>query len=92
VVSLRPGRFTPGERPPRTHWIGGWLDPRAGLDDVEKRKFLTLPGLELRPFSRPACSQALCRLRYCKHGNVRISEIVAHKFNLLGILLIYSSG
>jgi hypothetical protein len=23
--------------------------PRAGLDDVEKRKFLILPGLELRP-------------------------------------------
>jgi hypothetical protein len=30
----RPGRFTPG-----THWIG--------LDDVEKRKFFTLPGLKL---------------------------------------------
>jgi hypothetical protein len=26
---------------------------RAGLDDVEKRKFLTLPGLELRPLGRP---------------------------------------
>jgi hypothetical protein len=25
------------------------VDPRAGLDDVEKRKFLTLPALELRP-------------------------------------------
>jgi hypothetical protein len=23
--------------------------PRADLDDLEKRKFLTLPGLELRP-------------------------------------------
>jgi hypothetical protein len=31
----RPGRFTPGERAPGTHWIGGWVDPRAGLDDVE---------------------------------------------------------
>jgi hypothetical protein len=38
----RPGCFTPG-----THWIGGWLDPRAGLDNGEKRKFLTLPLLEL---------------------------------------------
>jgi hypothetical protein len=36
----RPGRFTPG-----THWIGDWMGPRAGLDDVEKRKFVTLPGL-----------------------------------------------
>jgi hypothetical protein len=41
----RPGRFTPGEIAPGTHWIGGWVDPRAGLDDMEKRKFLTLPGL-----------------------------------------------
>jgi hypothetical protein len=27
--------------------MGGWVDPRVGLDDVEKRKFFTLPGLEL---------------------------------------------
>jgi hypothetical protein len=27
----RPGRFTPG-----THCIGGLVDPRAGLDDMEK--------------------------------------------------------
>jgi hypothetical protein len=26
------------------------VDPRAGLDDLEKRKFLTLPGLELYLF------------------------------------------
>jgi hypothetical protein len=25
------------------------VDLKAGLDDVEKRKFFTLPGLELRP-------------------------------------------
>jgi hypothetical protein len=37
----RPGRFIPGERAPSTHWIGGWVNPRAGLDDVERRKFLT---------------------------------------------------
>jgi hypothetical protein len=40
------------------------MDPRAGLDDVEKREFLTLPGLELRPIGRPARSQSLYRLRY----------------------------
>jgi hypothetical protein len=32
------------------------VDPRSGLDDVEKRKFLTLPGLELRPHGLPARS------------------------------------
>ena len=34
------------------------------MDDVKKRKFLTLPGLELRPLRRPARSQSLYRLRY----------------------------
>jgi hypothetical protein len=47
----RLGRFTTEERAPNTHWIGGWVDRRAGLDDAEKRKFLTLPGL-----GRPARS------------------------------------
>jgi hypothetical protein len=28
------------------------VDLRTGLDDLEKRKFLTLPGLELRPLGR----------------------------------------
>jgi hypothetical protein len=27
-------RFTPGERAPDTHFIGGWVDPRAGLNEV----------------------------------------------------------
>jgi hypothetical protein len=34
----RLGRFTPGERAPSTHWIGGWVGPRAVLDMVVKRK------------------------------------------------------
>jgi hypothetical protein len=30
----RPGRFTSGKAP-GTHWIGGWVGPRASLDTVE---------------------------------------------------------
>jgi hypothetical protein len=37
--------------PPGTHWVEGWVGLRVGLDAVEKRQFLTLPGLELRPGS-----------------------------------------
>jgi hypothetical protein len=29
--------FTPRERAPSTHWIEGWMGPRAGLDAVVKR-------------------------------------------------------
>jgi hypothetical protein len=34
----RLGRFTPRERAPGTHWIGGWVGPRTVLDAVVKRK------------------------------------------------------
>jgi hypothetical protein len=41
VVSVTPRpRFTPGERTPGTHWIGGWVGPRAGLDAGARRKIL----------------------------------------------------
>jgi hypothetical protein len=40
------------------------VGPRAGLDDVEKRKFLSLPALELRLLRRPARNQSLYQLRY----------------------------
>jgi hypothetical protein len=55
----RPGRFTPGERAPSTHWTGSWVDPRVGLHDVEKRTFLTIPELELRLLGCPARRQSL---------------------------------
>jgi hypothetical protein len=45
----RPRRFIPGERAAGTHCRGGWVELRINLDDVEKRKSLILPGLELRP-------------------------------------------
>jgi hypothetical protein len=49
-----PAALPPEEIAPGTHWIGGWVGHRAGLDDVEKRKFCTLPGLELRPLGLQA--------------------------------------
>jgi hypothetical protein len=46
------------------------MGPRAGLDDVERRKILHLPELELRPLGHPASSQFLYYLRYS--GKVHI--------------------
>jgi hypothetical protein len=48
---------SPGERDSGTHWTGCRMDPRSGLVDVEKEKFLILPGHELRPVGRAARSQ-----------------------------------
>jgi hypothetical protein len=48
------------------------VDPRADLDDMERRKLLTLPGLELQPLGLPARSYSLYRLRY--PGSVSLSR------------------
>jgi len=34
----RPGRFSLREGAPGTHWIGGWVGLKAGLDTVAKRE------------------------------------------------------
>jgi hypothetical protein len=49
----RPGRFTPGERAPCTYFIRSWVDPRAGLDDIEKLKILDPTGTRI-PTARPS--------------------------------------
>jgi hypothetical protein len=40
------------------------VDPGNSLDDMEKLKLFTVPGLELQPLGHPVCSQSLNRLRY----------------------------
>jgi hypothetical protein len=44
-------RFTPGETAHGNQWIRGWVDPKAGLDAVQKRKILAQPGIESGPSS-----------------------------------------
>jgi hypothetical protein len=68
VSSQRPGRFTPGEKAPGTHWIGGWVNPRANLDDVEKKKFLPLQELN----SDPSVVQSVAS-RYTDCANLSLS-------------------
>jgi len=43
----RPSRFTSRERVASTHWIGGWVGPRAGLDAVSKK---IIPRRESNPY------------------------------------------
>jgi hypothetical protein len=69
-LALHSGRITARERDPINHWIGDWVGPRTGLDDVEKRKLLTVPGLEFRPIYRLTHSQSLYRVRYANSFKV----------------------
>jgi hypothetical protein len=42
VVSFTARVLYPRERAPCTHWIGGWVGPRAGLGTASKRKIPSL--------------------------------------------------
>jgi hypothetical protein len=62
-----PGRFNPGERDRGTHWIRGWVGPRAGLDAVDKIRISTC--LESNP-GRPTHSPSLYKLSYSNGKNM----------------------
>jgi hypothetical protein len=74
--ATRPGRLTPRERAPGTHWIGGWKGPRAGLDGAVKRK-IPSPRRESNPITpivQPVAQRytdwAIAALnQYCKLTN-----------------------
>jgi hypothetical protein len=55
------------------------VGPRTVLD-MQKRKFVPLPGLKLRPLGRPARSQSLYRLRY--PGSLKNSTGLDYKMNI----------
>jgi hypothetical protein len=69
------------------------VDPTVGLDDVKKRKFLTISGLELRPLGRPARNQSLYRLRYpsslVKEGENNNKNIRTHLDNVKNQFLLH---
>jgi hypothetical protein len=70
VVSVTPRpRFTPGERTPEIHWIGGWVGPRAGLDIEARRKILCLcRGPSVIPLhASPNSNVVLCWVRTPDH-------------------------
>jgi hypothetical protein len=73
-----PGHFTPEERAAGTYWIGGWVDPRTDLDDMDRRRFLLLLGFKLRPFDPPVYSQSLYRLSHLfpKYHAEKETEVV----------------
>jgi hypothetical protein len=52
------------------------VDLRAGLDDLEKRKFLILPGLELRPFGRPALASRFTDYAIPAPWTVVVTDII----------------
>jgi hypothetical protein len=79
--ALSPGRFITREGTPGTHWIGGCVDPRAGLDTVEKRK-TSWPCQESNS-GREAHSLSLYRLSY-PGSTIIIHYFQKYKIDLCG--------
>jgi hypothetical protein len=79
VVSFMPRPLYARERAPGSNWIGGWVDPRAGLDDLQKKKYLTLTGLELYLGKAVALfiylmTFSVVQIRYVASSGIIISE------------------
>jgi hypothetical protein len=63
VVSFTPPvTLPPKETGPSSHWIGGWVVPKAGLDDMRKWKFFIPLGLEFWPVTSryTYCAVPIC--------------------------------
>jgi hypothetical protein len=83
VVSVTPRpRFTPGERTPGTHWIGGWVGLSAGVDAGARRKILC-PCRGSKP-DRPARSQTLYCLNY--RGSVVLGTTLFYRLQYVKFL------
>jgi hypothetical protein len=57
--ALRPYRAFRPENDPYTHYTGGWMGLRAGLDTEARGKFSASAGDRTRFPGRPVCSQTL---------------------------------
>jgi hypothetical protein len=82
----RPGRFTPRVRALGTHWIGGWVGPRAVLDAVVKRK-IPSPRRESNP--RTPIVQPVAQ-RYTDWVTTAPSNEVKYIFQAIAIVLLYT--
>jgi hypothetical protein len=86
-----PATLPPGKRAHGTHWIGGWVGHKTGLDNMERRKILAVSGLELWPLGCPAHSLLLYQL--CTNHLV-LKEFIKNKItstlHLLLLLWLYS--
>jgi len=74
-LKSRPGRFTPGNDPVQ-NCIGGWVNPRAGLDWCGKSRALPPP-----PPGFDHHSESLYQLRYRKSNITRAKHLLLN-FNV----------
>jgi hypothetical protein len=73
----RSGRFTTAETVPDTHWIGGRVGPKVGLEAVENREYHVTDG-ESNPYLfslKAVASAAGARLTCSMRNRLVVSEM-----------------
>jgi hypothetical protein len=95
VVSVTPWpRFRPRKRTPLSHWTGGWVGPRAGLDTEFRGKILLpLPGIEPRSsgFDRWTYTISRAAVTWIHHTVPSRNSLVSKPFNGIYMKLPFSS-
>jgi hypothetical protein len=79
-LASRPQQLYPREIALGTLWIREWVGPIIGLDDVGRRRTLSLPGLEVRTVGSPKRSPSLYRLSYPPPNLLKLYFKVQYNF------------
>jgi hypothetical protein len=78
VVSFTIRPLNSGERAPGTHWLGGWINSSACLDDVENRKSYPF-GNRTRAVQPVARRYTDCAIQTPLLNNVKFMLIIIRK-------------
>jgi hypothetical protein len=74
---------------PGTHWIGGWVDPRAGLDAVAKREIpLSLKCFNL--YHQAEEKHEIMIIFLCTVSPTFTSSDITSRFFTISMLLFYN--
>jgi hypothetical protein len=65
-------------RAPGTHWIGGWVGPRAGLDTMARRKIPSLYRDSKSRSSSPSSSAIPLRYVFCSFHPISVTLFGRH--------------
>jgi hypothetical protein len=68
------GRLTPSERAPSTHWVGGWVGPRAFLDSKNAWSYTSTPQYAFMVWCSVKKTQGHLHLRH----NIKIHNKSCH--------------
>jgi hypothetical protein len=89
-MALDGGKLTPKEGAPDTHWIGGWVGPRASLDTVAKKKFPVPARSRTQDINTVSIDTELCNVQNTTYNLLKrqIKSIASQTFKIVVCLFL----